>query len=128
MMNSVVKVYNDNKYEHQEKFKGQMIIIPAGGYVEMTRDDAVLFRGQFRPMIKNKGGGEDPRGFKMIRIATAESEPEVIDIVAKNEAENTCLACGKVCASAAGLKAHIRHNHQHQMVDEDAREALTKES
>lgn len=127
--NKTVRVYNDNKHEHTEKFKGSTISIPPGGYVEMTRDDAVLFRGQFKPMMRNKGGKEDPRGFKMIRIDDTPYSPEqmVKDVVKENEDKNTCQACGFVAASAAGLSAHIRHNHQHQMVDDDAREALAKE-
>ena len=58
-----VRVWNDNKFEHHEKFRGKQISIPAGGYVEMTADDAVLFKSQFTPMMKNKGGGEDDAGF-----------------------------------------------------------------
>lgn len=116
-----VRVWNDNKYEHREKFKGGMVIIPAGKYIEMNRDDAVLFKGQFTGMPENP---RDARGFKMIRL---EFNPSKIkDVVEEVEQANTCQACGFVAKTSAGLSAHIRANHQNQMVDEDAREALNK--
>jgi hypothetical protein len=124
-MNGLVRVWNDNKYDHKEKFKGDIVIIPAGGYVEMNRDDAVLFKGQFTPMIKNKGGREDPMGFKKIRIDYNPKEI-VEDVVTKAEQATTCQACGFVAKSNAGLSAHIRANHMQQMVDDDAREAIQK--
>lgn len=124
---SLVRVYNDNIYEHREKFRGDMIIIPSGGFVEMDREDAVLFKSQFTPIIRDKGGRDDPRGFKKLRI---EYEPkagaQVVDAVAEDEQKRTCQACGFVAKTAAGLSAHMRSNHLAQMVDADAREALER--
>lgn len=119
-----VRVYNDNKFEHREKFRGDIIIIPPGEYVEMDKEDAVLFKSQFTPIIRNKGGRDDPKGFKMIRI---EYNPEVIpvrDVVGEHTASLTCQACGFEAKTEAGLKVHIRASHASQMVDEDARQAL----
>jgi hypothetical protein len=67
-MPSLVKVWNDNIYPHTERFKGEEITIPAKGYVEMDFIDAVDFQGQFTSMKKTGTGGDDPRGFKMIRV------------------------------------------------------------
>jgi hypothetical protein len=121
---SQVRVYNDNKYEHREKFRGEIIIIPPGEFVEMNRDDAVLFKSQFTPVIRNKGGRDDPAGFKMLRIEKDLGAPTVKDVVAEHEAENTCMSCGFVAKSKTGLQSHIRANHASQMVDSEAREAI----
>lgn len=126
---SMVRVYNDNIYEHREKFRGDEIIIPAKGYIEMNAEDAVLFKSQFTPIIRNKGGQDDPRGFKMIRIDYNPADvKQVRDVIAESEQELTCQACGFVAKNKAGLAAHIRANHSSQMIDSDAREALHNEA
>jgi hypothetical protein len=120
-----VRVYNDNKYEHREKFRGDIIVIPPGEYVEMNREDAVLFKSQFTPVIRNKGGADDPAGFKMLRIDyNPDAAGAVKDVVAEHEADNTCMSCGFIAKSKTGLASHIRANHTAQMVDDDAREAI----
>ena len=124
----MVRVYNDNIHEHREKFRGVEIVIPAGEFVEMDREDAVLFKSQFTPVIRNKGGRDDPKGFKMIRIEYAPTAENVKDVVAEHEASMTCTACGFRAGSTAGLKAHIRAKHADQMVDAEAREALQNEA
>lgn len=119
---STVRVYNDNIYEHRENFRGKEIIIPSKGFVEMNKDDAVLFKSQFTPIVRGRGGVDDPKGFKMLRI---EFTPEVVkDIVAEQEEALSCQACDFKAQSKAGLAAHIRAKHAHQMIDQDAREAL----
>jgi len=121
---SNVRVYNDNKFEHREKFRGVQIFIPPGEYVEMNKEDAVLFKSQFTPIIRGKNGVDDPRGFKMIRI---DFEPttnvSVRDVVGEQELDLTCQACGFIAKTEPGLKVHIR-THATQMVDATAREAI----
>ena len=99
-----VQVWNDNKFEHREKYKGKMIIIPAGEFVEMHRDDAVQFKGQYFPMKKGGNGVQLPETFKKIRI-------EFGDVKPKKMAEFVCNICGFEAESKAGLAAHIRHKH-----------------
>jgi len=118
-----VRVYNDNRFEHREKFRGVHIVIPPGEYVEMNKEDAVLFKSQFTPVIRNKGGKDDPRGFKMIRIDYDPEIPETKDVVGEKSQSLTCQACGFQAKTDAGLKVHLR-THASQMVDDEAREAL----
>lgn len=125
---SNVRVWNDNIYEHREMFRGDEIVIPSGGYIEMAREDAVLFKSQFRPLIRNKGGVDDPRGFKKIRIEYNPDTKAVKDIIQEHRENHTCQACGFVAQSKAGLQSHIRANHAAQMIDNDAREALENEA
>lgn len=65
---AVVKVWNDNQYDHTEKFKGKEITIKAGGFVEMDYIDAVDFRGQFITPRMLGPNNPDPKFFKMIRV------------------------------------------------------------
>jgi len=119
---SNVRVFNDNVHEHKEKFRGDWVIIPAGGFVTMNREDAVLFKSQFTPIMGKQGVRDDPRGYKMIRIDYDASLP-VADVVADHKASLLCQACGFEAKTEAGLKVHVR-THVGQMVDVDAREAV----
>jgi hypothetical protein len=64
---ALVKVWNDNKYPHVEKYQGRDIEIGPGDFIEMDYDDALQFQGKFKPPMIN-GQGHDPRGFKKIRV------------------------------------------------------------
>lgn len=71
------KVWNDNRFEHVEDYKGDKIRIPPGGFIEMEYEDARQFAGQFTGIAKKKTedydglggiGAPDPKFFKMIRV------------------------------------------------------------
>lgn len=64
------KVWNKHPegLTHKEKFRDEMVEIKAGEYVVMDYEDAVRFRGQYFPMLKNAQGAPDPRGFKVIHL------------------------------------------------------------
>ena|SRR3990167_1250307 len=77
---------------HVEKFKGQTLSIPKGGFIEMEYFDAIEFKSQgypmavvngvHRPVKKDKWGNVVPGcGFKMIKVEkipdSEEVEPEV---------------------------------------------------
>lgn len=118
---AIVRVWNDSQYDHSEKFKGKTIQIAAGGFLEMEADDAVLFKSQFTPIIKDKHGQSDPRFHKRIRI---EFDPVSTPAASRELESKTCVSCGFVAKSAAGLTAHVRASHLNQMVDEEAKKAL----
>lgn len=62
-----VKLWNDNDHEHREVFKGDEIVIPAKGFIEMDFEDAVDLKGQFTPVRFIRDGVPDPKSFKMLR-------------------------------------------------------------
>ena len=116
-----VRVYNDNRFEHRENFRGEMKIIPAGKFIEMEREDAVLFKSQFFQPKYDKGGLQDPTTYKMIRLEKIEeqakdAEPE----------EFRCHACNFSSQTKQGLAAHVRAKHAGQMVDDEARKKLVE--
>jgi hypothetical protein len=100
-----------------------MVVIAAKGFVEMNREDAVLFKSQFTGVVRNKGGVQDPTSFKMLRIDFEPGEPQVLDVVGAKEESLTCHACGFIAKNGPGLKLHER-THVGQMIDTDAREAV----
>jgi hypothetical protein len=63
-----VRVVNDNTYPYSEKFKGADINIDPGKYVEMERDEAVLFLGQFNSIERDVDGRPHPKSYKKLRI------------------------------------------------------------
>lgn len=86
---------------HREKFREQMIEIPAGGYVEMDYEDAVLFKGQFFPMKTNADGTPSREGFKCILLEpVGKPEPVAEKFISQID--------GKEFATQAELSAHIK--------------------
>lgn len=63
-----VKVWNDHDREHVERFKGEMVRIPAGGFIMMDYIDAEDFKGQYFGMRMLGPNNPDPATFKKIRV------------------------------------------------------------
>ena len=124
MNNTTVKVWNNNIYDHEEKFKGQDILIPSGGFIVMNKFEAVEFKSQFKQPIFLKGGVPDPKSFKKITI---ELNDDTINKTNTKAPPHTCQNCGFGAKSTAGLKAHVRANHLQTMEDKAEREELIKE-
>lgn len=108
-----VKVYNDSRLQHKEQFKGSIITIPPGGYVEMHRDDAVMFLGQFFPIKRGGNGVQLEESFKKLRIEAPQ------DVKVKEKEKFICHICGFEAESASGLQSHIRAKHPHAILNEE---------
>ena len=65
---SLAKVWNDNKYDFVQDFKGEILKVPAGKYIEMDYFEAHSFVSFPYPMKKNGQGVDDPTHFKMLRV------------------------------------------------------------
>lgn len=130
-MSGEARVWNDNKYTYQERFKGQNISIEPGAFIIMPLQDAYEFKGTFCQPVILKNGRHDERFYKMIRVEKIDPKSDKIKEVEKKEAQTktdlTCNACGFVAKNSTGLSAHIRHNHLQQMESDDARKAIIKE-
>lgn len=102
----LVKVWNDNDYPHTEKFKGNEIKVPAHKFVTMEHEDAILFRGQYTPIITDADGQPTKQSRKMIRIQqiTADEPLEQLD-------EFICQMCKHKAESADDLDAHSKAVH-----------------
>ena len=121
-----VRVYNDGNFDHEEKFRGDLVRIKSRDFIVMDYGDAVLFKGQFFPPKFDKGGLQTEKSYKRIRLdeIPAEKEVKTVSVDSEKTLEHICQACGFKAKSLAGLKGHIRANHKDQMIDEDARDSL----
>ena len=112
-----VKVWNENKYEHVEMFKGKEIRLAPGieNAIEMDYIEACEFQGQFTPPA-HKDDPRPERRFKMIRVETPK-EPVIMD-------DNVVHATGQKAASVAEVLSLVKEfaalNPERQAVDPKA--------
>ena len=114
------KVWNDNIFPYTERYKGDLIEIPAKSFIEMDLDEAVMFRGTFSSIVRDADGQPKKESFKMIRV---EPQGNPVDNVIKSD-PNKCLACGKVLGSQAELAQHIFNEHPAMLDPESRSEAV----
>ena len=115
-----VHVVNDNTLDHREKFRDEMIFIPAKSSIEMEYDDAHLFLGQYFPIKRDSGGQQTPDSFKMLRIVQGE-KPFI-----KQMDELRCVACNQLFTDKVELDKHITDAHLQQLADKDEKEKREK--
>ena len=119
----LVKVWNDNVVEHREKFKGDLLIIPAGHYVEMQYEEACEFKGQFTaPAPKDISEAEAVKYYKKIRVEM----PKVFE--SKADDALICHADGTKAQSQAELAAKIVEFANLRVKVEDAERAVKAKS
>lgn len=109
-----VKVWNDNQFDHEEKFRDQEIKIKAGGYIFMDYEEARMFQRQFRAPVLDHDDKPKPEGFKMIRI----DKPTV----AQSIATYICNRDGKKFHSQKELNDHIKANYANEIFKDEALE------
>lgn len=114
------KVWNRNKYEHREKFKGDEIVIPPGGYIEMEFEDAIQFKGQWTPMPPEDFVGDEAKYYKMIQVEWPKQHEE------KPNAHLVNHATGQTAASAEELKAMLSQFADRLVKDPEADKAANR--
>ena len=116
-----VKVWNDNDWDHVEKFQGKSVTVPSKGYVMMEYYDAIVFRGQFTGIRKDKHNQPLLQYRKMIRI----EEPKQGQVF--NMRDNfVCQADGKKFSSQKELDQHIEANYKDQQITDEEAELAAK--
>lgn len=121
------RVYNDhpNGLTHREKFKGDDIEIPAGGFVTMDYEDAIQFKSQFFPIRLNNQNVQDPASYKCLRVVAepgATTEPEVKNKIYVSPVD------GKEFTSKEELDKYLDENFAHLRVKDEAAEAEVTKS
>lgn len=91
------RVWNDNDLQHTETFKGETIVIAPHRSIEMDRDEAVQFLGQFYPMKTDGERRQLPESYKKLRIEVIAAEAISVPLI--------CHATGKQAANAQELAA-----------------------
>ncbi len=119
-MQAIAKVWNDHNKEHVEKFKGDEIRIPANGYIEMPWQEAIQFRGQYSPIIRD-GLGNDlkPKKIRLEKKSVESSDANIAPIF-------MCQMDRQEFGTQAELDEHVRINHLESLVDENAKRLLQK--
>jgi len=115
-----VRVYNDNIYPYQEKFKGEMLTIQPKQYIEMDLFDAAEFLGQYTPIVVDGGGAPIPKSYKMLRVVRPDN------FKAEEKKEILCNACGMKFDTAIELDDHVNEKHVENLVDEDEQKKRRK--
>lgn len=118
-MSNLAKVWNDNDHPHTEKYKGNMIEIPPHKYIEMDRDEALQFQGQFTMPKKLGSGVPDPRYFKMIRVEGGED-------IAASYNQLTNPVTGQICKNQEELDAQLKQYRHLHVADEKASGEIEK--
>jgi len=98
---NTAKVWNDNHLPFKQKFKDDLIEIPAKGYIEMEYDEAVAFKSSPFPMKFDGMGQQKPESFKMIRV---EGNPSV----GNQTIAYKCQADGSLHPSPEALNAYVQ--------------------
>jgi hypothetical protein len=118
-MQRIVKIWNRKTTDHVERYKDDIIRIPAGKYVEMDREDAIQFCGQYYPPKFDGNKVQKPESFKMLEIEGKYGPARPIQV----QNNHKCMACGHVCLSARELSAHTEEHHADQFAKDDEAEA-----
>ncbi len=109
-------------FTHREKFRDEMIEIPANGHVLMDYEEAVLFRSQYFPMKKKPTGEDDPKGFKVIHLEPMDGAPQVVE----TKQGFICHFDGMKFPTQASLDFHIKENYADQAFKDEALEEEIK--
>lgn len=119
----LVKVWNRNKFDHEERFRDKKIMIPAGSYAQLDYHDAIDFLGQFYAPRYNKGGNPMPESFKKLEIDQDDLKSVKLEMegMHKEKSERTfvCGLCNEEFASKARLIKHVAKKHKDRLVDPD---------
>jgi hypothetical protein len=117
------RVWNDNQYPHTERFKGQDITIPAGGFIPMDYDEAMEFRGQYTAILTDGEKNPLQEYKKIIRVEKLEDGVDA-------PLPLRCHVTGKLASSPEELK-RMNAEHLDMLADPKVRdevvEARTKE-
>ena len=123
-----VQVWNDNVvknakgeligYTLEEEFKGQKIVIPPGEYIEMSRGEAVKFKGSYHPVQKDGMNQQIEASYKKIRIVELKKEKEAPVFV--------CNQDGTEHKSQAALDKYIAENFADQIQDQNFAQEFKK--
>lgn len=96
-----------NGLKHTERFRDQMIEIPAGEFILMDYEDAVQFRGQFTPIVRTPMGDIDPKSYKVIELKPHDPNAKQ----AQSPKKYVCNMDGREFQSQSELDAYLEANY-----------------
>ena len=97
----MVKVWNDNIHDFKQKFRDDVIFIPAKGFVELEEDDAHNFVCQYSPPVVDASGNQKTESYTILVIERDGTENKLkLDPF-------TCQACNYKGVNKKDLSVHI---------------------
>jgi len=128
MSDTMVRVFNRNRFDYEEMYNGTLIKIKAGGFVTMDYEQATRFMGKMIPMIKDKGGIQKPESYKWLEMD--QDDKRKAESSLRNEAEEkaqktfVCMKCNKEFTTKAALIKHAKEKHLDDMVESKTKEDI----
>lgn len=103
-----VRVYNRNTHPYHNTFKGKNVTIPAGGFIEMDRSDAVQLKSKMVviPNTFDGAGNQRPESFSKLELVPVGGGETVSKVTEKF----ICHATGKEFDSEKEYMAHLKSN------------------
>ena len=123
-----VKLWNRNKFDYSELYRGEQINIKAGGYVVMDYEQANRFMGTMTAVKKNKGGVPMPESFK--RLEMDADDKRRAELYLRDETDQkakktfVCFKCNEEFKSKAALLVHVKDEHMDDLADRKTREQV----
>ena len=112
-----VKLWNDNVHDFKQKYRDDLIFIPAKSFIEMEEDDAHNFVCQYSPPVVDASGTQKPESYKMLKIERDGSENKLkLDPF-------TCQACNYKAVNKKDLTTHVEArigDGKHMKVENDS--------
>lgn len=115
-----VKVWNDNEYDFQQKFRDVIIKVKAKSYIMMDVEDAVSFKSEPCAVKRDGSGVQLPESYKMIRVEGLYGSP-----TAKVQGD-VCHADGSVHHSKESLEKHVNEKFLDSLEDKELAETRKK--
>lgn len=125
---TMVKVWNRNKFDYSEIYNGKMVEIKAHGFVEMEYEQANRFMGKISPIKKDKHGIPLPSSYKKLEMDPEDKRKA--ELCLRNETEEklkktfVCFKCSKEFSTKTRLLAHVKENHMDDLADETTRDEV----
>lgn len=104
------RLYNDHDQDYTEEFKGEMITIPANGYIEGDHTELNELRGRWANPTKYLPDGTrvpNPKMLRLVKMIDADHKTRL----SEQDLRNRCMECGYHAKSTAGLASHRRNAH-----------------
>lgn len=121
-----VKVYNDDVKEYVEEYKGDIIRIPAKGFIIMDRGEAAGFMGQFTPIKIDPQSGEHTNLKKLRKEFIVDEIPGMKTTKLRGANDKyICMYDGKEFVNEKDLNNYIELNYSDKVMKDDKNETKT---
>lgn len=120
------RVFNRGKKEYSEEYNGSLVKIPVGCSVEMEYFDAMAFKSNYAPLVRNNSGQD-------ITEKALTVEKFIVRVPKSDQAARAglksvyrCMVDKKDFPTKEEYEAHVAEQHIDRMADVNAKEQIRK--